>query len=93
MDTFGRAAKRHRSRAEHLRRALESGISENRGVKAGFAREDGKNYFVNSRTNMPSCLAEIGFITDDGDNRLFDDNLDAYAQAIADGIAKTLNGI
>ena len=70
-----------------------AGISENRGVKSGFAREDGKNYFVNSRTNMPSCLAEIGFITDDGDNRLFDDNLDAYAQAIADGIAKTLNGI
>ena len=42
---------------------------------------------------MPSCLAEIGFITDDGDNCLFDDNLDAYAQAIADGIAKTLNEI
>lgn len=70
-----------------------AGISENRGVKSGFAREDGENYFVNSRTNMPSCLAEIGFITDDGDNRLFDDNLDAYAEAIADGIAKTLNEI
>ena len=70
-----------------------AGISENRGVKSGFAREDGENYFVNSRTNMPSCLAEIGFITDDGDNRLFDDNLESYAQAIADGIAKTLNEI
>ena len=70
-----------------------AGISENRGVKSGFAREDGENYFVNSRTNMPSCLAEIGFITDDGDNRLFDDNLESYAEAIADGIAKTLNEI
>lgn len=80
--------------AQNICDALSTaGISENRGVKSGFAREDGKNYFVNSRTNMPSCLAEIGFITDDGDNRLFDDNLDAYAQAIADGIAKTLNGI
>ncbi len=68
-------------------------ISENRGVKFGFARADGENYFINSRTNMPSCLAEIGFITDDEDNRLFDDNLDAYAEAIADGIAKTLNDI
>lgn len=68
-------------------------ISENRGVKFGFARADGENYFINSHTNMPSCLAEIGFITDDEDNRLFDDNLDAYAEAIADGIAKTLNEI
>lgn len=68
-------------------------ISENRGVKFGFARADGENYFINSHTNMPSCLAEIGFITDEEDNRLFDDNLDAYAEAIADGIAKTLNEI
>lgn len=29
----------------------------------------------------------------DGDNRLFDDNLESYAEAIADGIAKTLNEI
>lgn len=68
-------------------------ISENRGVKFGFARADGENYYVNSHTNMPSCLAEIGFITDDEDNRLFDDNIDAYAEAIADAIAKTLNEI
>ena len=32
-------------------------------------------------------------ITDDGDNRLFDDNLESYVEAIADGIAKTLNEI
>lgn len=70
-----------------------AGISENRGVKFGFAREDGENYFVNSRTKMPSCLAELGFITDDEDNRLFDENIDAYAEAIADAIEKTLSEI
>ena len=68
----------------------EAGISENRGVKAGYARNDGKNYYVNSHTDMPSCLVELGFINSETDNKLFDEKLDEYAQEIADGIAETL---
>lgn len=42
---------------------------------------------------MPSCLAEMGFITDDGDNALFDKNLQSYAAAIADAVETTLGEI
>ncbi len=72
-----------------LNRLEEAGISKNRGVKNGFARGDG-DYYVNSHTDMPSCLVELGFINSETDNKLFDENIEAYAQAIADAIAKSL---
>ena len=40
---------------------------------------------------MPSCLVELGFINNETDNKLFDDNTEKYAQAIADGIKNSLN--
>lgn len=77
--------------AENMLSALEdASISKARGVKSGYAKNADGNYYVNAHTNMPSCLAEIGFITSDEDNALFDENLDAYADAIAKGIIKTL---
>ena len=77
--------------AENMLSALEdAGISKARGVKSGYAKNADGNYYVNAHTNMPSCLAEIGFITSDEDNALFDENLDAYATAIAKGIVETL---
>ncbi|MEE1139169.1 MAG: N-acetylmuramoyl-L-alanine amidase [Acutalibacteraceae bacterium] len=69
---------------------LESaGISENRGVKYGYAQGNG-NYYVNSHTLMPSCLVELGFINSEADNRLFDSNLEIYAQAIAEALNKSI---
>ena len=69
---------------------LESaGISENRGVKYGYAQGNG-NYYVNSHTLMPSCLVELGFINSEADNRLFDSNLENYAQAIAEALNKSI---
>lgn len=77
--------------AENMLNALsEAGISKARGVKTGYAKNADGNYYVNAHTDMPSCLAEIGFVTSERDNELFDKNLDAYAAAIADGIVKTL---
>lgn len=77
--------------AENILSSLDDvGISENRGVKAGYARGDGKNYYVNSHTEMPSCLVELGFINSEKDNNLFDEKIVDYAQAIADGIAKSI---
>ncbi len=76
--------------AQNILAELEkSGISKNRGVKFGYAREDGKNYYVNSHTDMPSCLVELGFITSQEDNELLDKNIEKYAAAIAAGIEKT----
>ena len=39
---------------------------------------------------MTSCLVELGFITDDKDNELFDNNLENYAKAIAEGIIEEI---
>ena len=38
------------------------------------------------RTKIPSALVEAGFIDSEADNYLFDQNFDAIARAIADGI-------
>ncbi len=77
--------------AENILNSLDAvGISQNRGVKSGYARGEG-NYYVNSHTDMPSCLVELGFINSATDNELLDRNMDAYAHAIAEAIEKTLN--
>lgn len=76
--------------AENILQGLDKvGISKNRGVKSGYAQGDG-NYYVNSHTDMPSCLAEIGFITSETDNALLDKNLEEYANAIAEAIKESL---
>lgn len=76
--------------AENILQGLDKvGISNNRGVKSGYAQGDG-NYYVNSHTDMPSCLAEIGFITSETDNALLDKNLEEYADAIAEAIKESL---
>lgn len=41
-------------------------------------------------TEMPAVLVEAGFIDSEADNRFFDRNFDAIAEAIARGILKTM---
>lgn len=67
------------------------GFGNNRGVKRGYQGNVMSNYLVNSATEMPSCLLEMGFITTQEDNELFDENFDDYARAIADGIIKGID--
>ncbi len=82
---------RARSLAKNMLKGLkEAGISDDRGVKVGYIGDRNKDYYVNKNTDMTSCLVELGFITSDEDNELYDKNLDAYAQAIADAIEKHL---
>ena len=66
------------------------GIQNNRGVKEGTSEDANIDYFVNRNTKMPSCLVELGFITNEKDNQLFDEKLGQYAEAIAKGILKNL---
>ncbi|MBR2731575.1 MAG: N-acetylmuramoyl-L-alanine amidase [Clostridia bacterium] len=66
-----------------------AGISKNRGVKTGYAQGVG-DYYVNKHTRMPSCLVELGFITSDEDNALYDAHLADYAAAIAQAIRAQL---
>ena len=42
------------------------------------------------KTKMPAVLVEVGFINSDVDNKLFDENFEEIAQAIAYGILDTL---
>ena len=45
------------------------------------------------QTKMPAVLIEAGFIDNSKDNQMFDQNLAATADAIADGIVKTLDEV
>lgn len=61
-----------------------------RGVKRGYRNKSGNNYYVNGNTKMPSCLIEVGFITNETDNGNFDKNLNSYASAVADAVYANL---
>lgn len=62
-------------------------IQADRGLKTGTAANPANDYRINSYTEMPSCILELGFIDNDTDNALLDANFEAYAQAIADALA------
>ena len=67
-----------------------AGISQNRGIHSGYRDGADLNYYINRNTKMPSVLAEIGFISSKADNKDFDEKIENYAIAIADGIEMTL---
>lgn len=66
------------------------GFSADRGINSGYREGENMNYYVNRNTKMPSCLLEVGFITSEEDNKDFDEKINDYAKAIADGIEQTL---
>ena len=65
-------------------------IQSNRGIKYGTIKSEDSNYYVLNNTNMPSCLIELSFISNDKDNKLFDENIEEYANAIAEGIIENI---
>ncbi|MDD5828562.1 MAG: N-acetylmuramoyl-L-alanine amidase [Lachnospira sp.] len=85
---------------------VQSLVFDDSGIKAQIARNINKNLtdigfkdlgvderpnlVVLKRTKMPAVLVEAGFINNEKDNRLFDDNFDAIAQGIADGILQSI---
>ena len=48
------------------------------------------NLIVLNSTQMPAVLVEVGFINTEADNQIFDTEFDTVAQAIADGIIRTV---
>lgn len=83
----GKAPEETVTLATNIRNGLaDVGVSRDRGVKKGTQKSENKDYYVNSHTDMPSCLIELGFINNAGDNQLFDEKLEAYAAAIGDAI-------
>jgi len=64
-------------------RIVAAGVQSNRGIKHG-------NFTVLRNTNAPAILLELGFITNARDNQLFDQNFNAYADAITQGVMEFL---
>jgi N-acetylmuramoyl-L-alanine amidase/peptidoglycan hydrolase-like protein with peptidoglycan-binding domain len=62
-----------------LTRVRNAGVQTSRGVNYA-------NFSVLRETSAPATLLELGFISNAEDNRLFDANFNAYANAIASGI-------
>lgn len=78
--------------ANDILKELEStNIQSNRGVKTGTSEQKGNDYFVNKNTKMPSCIIELGFISNTKDNELLDKNQEDYAKAIARAIFQNVN--
>ena len=70
--------------AYNINAGLEQAGYENLGIseQPGLA--------VLRRTRMPAVLVEVGFINTDRDNSIFDQRFYETAQAIADGILRTI---
>ena len=75
--------------AENINRELEKAGFQNLGIR------ERPGLVVFRRTKMPAVLVEVGFINTEADNQTLDQNFDAVAQSIADGILLTLreNGL
>jgi len=65
---------------------VNAGVSRDRGLKTGSSENSEGGYYVLRNTTMPAVLVELGFMDSDEDNMLFDQNMDAYAQGIADAL-------
>ena len=70
--------------ARNINNQLEDAGFKNLGV------DERKNLVVLKRTKMPAVLVEVGFINNDKDNYLFDEEFDSIAQEIADGILESI---
>lgn len=73
--------------ARNINNQLEDAGFKNLGV------DERKNLVVLKRTKMPAVLVEVGFINNDKDNYLFDEEFDSIAQAIADGILESIPSV
>lgn len=65
----------------------------NQLVQLGFndlGVEERPGLVVLRRTNMPAVLLEMGFINHEGDNRIFDEQFDAMADAVVRGIEQSI---
>lgn len=75
--------------AEYIMQYLNaSGISYDGGVHKGSITSGIHDFQVNRETEMASILLEMGYISNEEDNVLYDLNIERYASAIAYGILK-----
>ena len=61
-----------------------------RAIYKGYRASSLLNYYCNSGTNSPSMLIELGFISNDADNALFDAHLDLMVKPIVEASCRFL---
>ncbi len=81
------ASKKSKEVAKAVQAAMISVGGRDRGVKAQANR-----VYVLDKTKMPACTVEIGFVTNAGDNDLFDSKFYQYADAVYAGVSGQFGG-
>ncbi len=64
-----------------------------RSIHTGTLTDENDDYDENSYSEMPSCLVEVGFLSNAEDNLLFDEHLGDIALAMADSIESTYSDL
>ena len=75
--------------ATNIIKALVAEGFAQREIHTGTLNDPNTDYDEIANVTMPSCLVEVGFISNMEDNKRFDKNLDANALAIAKAIDDT----
>lgn len=75
--------------AGDIGRSINSELQEVGFINRGVIERP--NLVVLKRTNMPAVLVEAGFIDNEADNKLFDEEFDNIAAAIANGLIDAIN--
>ncbi len=75
--------------ADNIMKALVGQGFEERSVRAGTLMSSEEDYEELAVAAMPSCLVEVGFLSDEKDNKRFDSKLSGNARAIAKAIEET----
>jgi N-acetylmuramoyl-L-alanine amidase len=71
-----------------MKALVDQGFEE-RSVRAGTLMSSEEDYEEMAAAAMPCCLVEVGFISDEKDNKLFDNKLSGNAKAMAKAISET----
>ena len=69
-----------------LKRLTDTGYITSRGIKGGSMDDPETDYYVIRKTQMPSILIELGFLSSEDDRAMVEEYADVTARAIADGI-------
>ncbi len=65
---------------------VAAGVSGSRGCHSGSQTNPYEDYDVCRLTRMPALLVEMGFLQNEEDNRLFDSQMEDYAEALTDAV-------
>lgn len=63
----------------------------NRGIFTGSTTDSTEDYYINRYSLMPSCLIEMGFISNKGDNLLLEEHKEEYAELIGEAVLTFLD--